>query len=276
MSLVKKYDGTISKADFQISGMLLYILIFPLLIATFFALISLNIGSFIANLTAYIIYFIGIKVAKQGFLNEKKYKASNLTLAPKTKLKLYGALILGLGSFIASLFCIGESLFSSILLSLATVVGFILYYGLDPFVDKIDGEKSYVITDAIEVINEVKQKLNELEKINYSFYNNDIKKSLIIIISDIKDIVSKIEDDPDLLQKARKLFKVYLTRVTDITKELSLEQNLDEAIENRYLGLLNELKVSIVHQKELIVENDLTALDIQIEALQKQIKQEGV
>jgi len=275
MSIVKKYTP-IAQTNFQISGMLLYILIFPLLIATFFALLSLNISSFIANLTAYAIYFIGIKVAKQGFLNEKKYKSSNLTLAPKKKLKLYGALILGSGSFTASLFCIGESLISSIVLTLATVVGFILYYGLDPYIDKINGEKSKVITDAIEVINEVKQKLNELEKINYSFYHNDIKKSLIIIISDIKEIVLKIEDDPDLLQKARKLFKVYLTRVTDISKELSLEKNLDKTIENRYLELLNELKISIVKQKELIVQKDLTGLDIQIEALQKQIKQEGV
>lgn len=275
MSLVKKYDG-ISKSSFQISGMLLYILIFPLLIATFFALIALNIGSFIANLTAYAVYFLGIKVAKQGFVNERKYKESNLTLAPKTPLKLYGAVILGAGSFVASLFCIGESLLSSIILSMATIVGFILYYGSDPRLDKIDGEKSKVITDAIEVIDEVKQRLNELEKINYSFYNNDIKKSLIIIISDIKEIVSKIENDPKLLQKARKLFKVYLTRVTNISKELSLEEDIDESIENRYLGLLEELKSSIVKQKELIVKNDLTGLDIQIEALQKQIKQEGV
>ncbi len=272
---VKRYDGS-SKSSIMISGMFLYVLIFPLLLATFFSLIGGDVKKFIFNLIAYVILFSGVKIAKKGFLNEKKYNSSKLALAPKHRYKLLGSLILGIGSFFASYFCVGNSLLSTIMLSLSTTVGFIFYYGLDPTKDKGDGMLSGVTKDAIKVIEEVKEKLKKLEEINYTLYNENIKDNLNIIIEDIEDLVTKVEDNPQLLSKVRKFFKVYLKRVVNITNEFSKMGKQDESIERNYEWMLKELKNTITEQKELLEKKDLVGLDIQIEALSKQLKEEGV
>jgi len=129
------------------------------------------------------------------------------------------------------------------------------------------------------VIEEVKIKLNELEKINYSFYNKDIKESFNIIIKEVEDLVKQVEDDPKILSKVRKFFKVYLTRVVEISGEFSKYKKAgktDKEIEDRFVWLLKELKDTITEQKRLLEKKDLTGLDIQIEALTKQLKDEGV
>ncbi len=272
----KRYDGSKSQNSIMISGMFLYVLIFPLLLATFFSLSSGDVSKFVLNLVAYIILFSGVKVAKKGFLNEKKYNSSKLSLAPKHRYKLLGSIILGIGTFFASYFCVENSIFSTIMLSLATTVGFLFYYGLDPTKDKGDSTLSQVTKDAIEVIEEVKEKLNELEKINYTLYNKNIKDNLNIIIEEIEDLVTKVEDDPKLLSKVRKFFKVYLKRVVNITAEFAKLKDQDKDIERNYEWMLKELKNTITEQKNLLEKKDLVGLDIQIEALSKQLKEEGV
>jgi len=273
--LAKRYDGK-SDVNINLKGMMLYVLIFPLLVATFFSLASGDVKKFVFNLSAYVVFFAGIKVAKKGFEEEKKYNSSKLSLAPKSKYKLKGAMIVGVGSFIASMFCVENSLVSSVMLALATTVGFVFYYGLDPSEDKVDTTLSKILEDAIEVVEDVKLKLSELEKINYKFDNKEIKESFRIIINDIEGFVKKVEDDPRILTKVRKFFKVYLARVVEISKEFSSYDDIDKSVEDRFVSLLDELKQTVVQQKKLLEEKDLTGLDIQIEALQKQLKNEGV
>jgi len=272
----KRYKGDSQNSSVTISGMFLYFLIFPFLLATFFSLISGDVREFILNLVAYLILFSGVKVAKKGFLNEKKYNSSKLSLAPKHRYKLLGSLILGVGAGFASYFCVGNSFFVTMMLSLATTIGFIFYYGLDPLKDKVDSSLEGIARDTVEVIEEVKEKLSELEKINYNSFNKNIKDNLNIIITEIEELVHKVEDEPKLLSKVRKFFKVYLKRVVEITENFSKYGIETDEIEKNYEMMLKELKNTIVEQKNLLKTKDLTGLDIQIEALTKQLKTEGV
>ena len=272
--LAKRYDGETPSINLKIKGLMLSFLTFPLLIAVFFALASGDVRKLVFNLVAYLIYFFGIRLAKKGFEEEKKYKESKLAFAPKKKYKMLGALTLGVGTFVASLFCVDNSLVSSIILSIATIIGFIFYYGLDPSEDKVDTTMSKSLQDAIEVINEVKQKLNELKKIKY--FDKNIQEDFTIIISEISDMVNKVEDEPNLLSKVRKFFKVYLSRVVEISSEYAKYKDIDKDVEERYKWLLKDLKNTIVEQKKLLEKKDLEGLDIQIESLSKQLKNEGV
>jgi len=272
----KRYKGDSQNSSVTISGMFLYILIFPFLLATFFSLVSGDVKEFILNLVAYIILFSGVKVAKKGFLNEKKYNSLKLSLAPKHRYKLLGSLILGVGAGFASYFCVGNSFFTTLMLSLATTVGFIFYYGLDPLKDKVDSTLEGIAKDTVEVIEEVKEKLSELEKINFNIFNKNIKENLNTIIVEIEDLVTKVENDPKLLSKVRKFFKVYLKRVVIITDEFSKIGKQDKEVERNYQWMLEELKNTITEQKSMLEKKDLVGLDIQIEALSKQLKEEGV
>jgi 5-bromo-4-chloroindolyl phosphate hydrolysis protein len=276
--VARKYDGQIPTINVTLKGMMLYFLIFPLLVATFFSLATGDVKKFTLNLIAYVIYFFGIKIAKKGFEEEKKYNSSKLSLAPKRRYKMLASMIIGGATFFSSLFCVENSLITSVVLALSSAIGFIFYYGLDPSVDKVDTTLSKVIQDAIEVIDEVKKRLNELEKINSKFYSKEIKESFNIIIDEVEELVKKIEDDPKILSKVRKFFKVYLSRIVEISSEFSKysENEIDKDIEKRFVWLLKELKDTIIKQKNMLKKKDLVGLDIQIEALTKQLKNEGV
>ena len=133
-----------------------------------------------------------------------------------------------------------------------------------------------ILQDAIKVIDDVKVKLSELEKINYSFYDKNIQANINTIIEEIRVLVERVEDNPKLLSKVRKFFKVYLARVVEITKDFSETTDITEDIKDRYKWLLEDLKNTITEQKSMIEKKDLTGLEIQIEALSKQLKEEGV
>ena len=51
--IAKRYDGEIPTINITLRGMMLYFLIFPLLVATFFSLASGDVKKFIFNLIAY-------------------------------------------------------------------------------------------------------------------------------------------------------------------------------------------------------------------------------
>ncbi len=274
-SKVKKYKG---KAPNSIlwSGMFLYILIFPLLMATFFALVRGDVKKFFFNLISYSIYFIGIKLAKKGFEQEREYKEKKLTFAPKIKYKLFASIVIGSGTFTASFFCVNNSLIASIVLSIATSVGFIFYYGFDPSVDKVNGELHKILEDTIKIIDEVKRKLSKLEEIKYSVEDENIRQNINIIIEEIKVLVQKVEDNPKLLSKVRKFFKVYLSRVVEISEEYSQLINTTQEMKDKYRWLLEDLQNTIIEQKKILETKDLIGLEVQIEALSKQLKEEGV
>ena len=61
--VARKYDGQIPTINVTLKGMMLYFLIFPLLVATFFSLATGDVKKFTLNLIAYVIYFFGIKIA---------------------------------------------------------------------------------------------------------------------------------------------------------------------------------------------------------------------
>ncbi len=274
-SKVKRYKG---KAPNSIlwSGMFLYILIFPLLMATFFALVRGDVKKFFFNLISYSIYFIGIKLAKKGFEQEREYKEKKLTFAPKIKYKFLASIVIGVGTFTASFFCVNNSLIASIVLSIATSVGFIFYYGFDPSVDKVNGELHKILEDTIKIIDEVKRKLSKLEEIKYSVEDENIRQNINIIIEEIKVLVQKVEDNPKLLSKVRKFFKVYLSRVVEISEEYSQLINTTQEVKDKYRWLLEDLQNTIIEQKKILETKDLIGLEVQIEALSKQLKEEGV
>ena len=274
ISKVKKYDGK-PPNSIMISGMFLYILIFPLLMATFFALTQGDIKNFFFNLLSYVIYFVGIKLAKRGFKQEKEYKEKVLTFAPKIKYKFISSIVLGVGTFFASLFCVNNSLITSIVLAIATSFGFVFYYGLDPTKDKVDGEFRKILVDTIKIIDEVKRKLSKLEEIKYSVEDENIRQNINLIIEEIRVLVEKVEDNPKLLSKVRKFFKVYLSRVVEISEEYSKLINNTEEMKDRYKWLLEDLRNTIAEQKRMIEKKDLTGLEVQIEALSKQLREEG-
>ena len=281
MALAKRYDPTIDgKKPFFIKGILLYILALPLILSLFFALVSGKSAAILTLAIATVLYLLGATVARKGFLAEREYNKNILAKAPKHKYKTVSAIILAFATFYTSLFATQNSLILSIILALFFLIGFYLYYGFDPLEDKV-GELGIGVTaeEVIEITGRAKKSVDHLKKIRQRVKDPEVEAMIDSVVRETEDVIGAIEKDPNDLSKARKFFNVYLYRTEQISKEYlkNLENdNIDETLRNNFKELLQSVTKTIHEQKARLDEDDITRLDIQIEALNRQLKNEGV
>ncbi|HIP03135.1 MAG TPA: hypothetical protein EYG75_06430, partial [Campylobacterales bacterium] len=115
--------------------------------------------------------------------------------------------------------------------------------------------------------------------LQHTISDTTVNAKLDSIIKETQNIITAVEENPNDLSRARKFFKVYLHRTEMITKEYASNvksKNIDEKMRANYLHLLETVEETIYQQKERLNEDDITRLDVQIEALTKQLKNEGV
>jgi len=281
MALAKRYDPTADgKKPFFIKGVLLYILALPLILGLFFALIAGKTTAILTLAIATALYLLGATIARKGFLAEREYNKSILAKAPKLKYKTVSAIVLALATFYTSLFAAHNSLILSIVLGVFFIIGFYLYYGFDPVEDKV-GELGIGVTaeEVIEITGRAKKSVDHLKKIRQRVKDPEVEMMIDSVVKETEDVINAIEKDPNDLSKARKFFNVYLYRTEQISKEYlkNLEnENIDETLRKNFKELLQSVTKTIHEQKARLDEDDVTRLDIQIEALNKQLKNEGV
>ncbi len=281
MGLAKRYDPVESdKKLLLIKGVLLYILAFPLILALFFALLSGRTASILTLAVATALTLLGATIARRGFLAERAYNRSRLAKAPRRKYKTVSAIVLAFATFYISFFTTHNGLVLSIVLALFFIIGFYLYYGFDPVTDKV-GELGIGVTaeEVIEITGRAKKSIAQLRNIRRRIKDPEVGAMIDDVVRETEDVIAAIEKDPNDLSKARKFFNVYLYRTEQISSEYlkNLENgNIDEALRNSFKTLLRSVTETIHEQKARLDEEDVTRLDIQIEALNRQLKNEGV
>jgi 5-bromo-4-chloroindolyl phosphate hydrolysis protein len=279
MSKAKRYT-TNKKTSLSLKGLLLYILPAPIMITAIFAFLNGEVSAIINNSIALVLFLITATLAKRGFKQEKDYHDSALTKAPSLPYKFTAALTLSIATFYTSYSCTDNSLFLSIILGIAALIGFYLYYGFDPREDKIGNLPVGVnADDLIEITQEARTKIHNLNNLKKELKNFESKEYLQSIIMETQEIITSVEENPEDLSKSRKFFKIYLSRTEDITQEFveNLHKNsIDEMMTDNYNRLLKSVQETIKAQKAKLDDDDILNLDVQIEALTKQINHEGV
>ena len=281
MAQTKRYEPNKNgKKPFLLKGILLYLLPLPILLTLFFALLNGEFRLIIVNGIAYALFLFAASIARRGFVIEREYKNSILAKAPKIKYKSIASVIITVATFFTSYFATANGLFLSILLGLVAFVGFYLYYGLDPRMDKV-GELNIGVSaeDVIEITSNARKRVENIKKLQNTISDTTVNTKLDAIIKETQNIITAVEENPNDLSRARKFFKVYLHRTEMITKEYASNvksKNIDEKMRANYLHLLETVEETIYQQKERLNEDDITRLDVQIEALTKQLKNEGV
>jgi 5-bromo-4-chloroindolyl phosphate hydrolysis protein len=278
MSQVKRY--TPKKITGSAKALLLYLLPTPIVFTFIFSFFATDGGSVIKSLISLTLFFAAARFAKKGLINEKEYNSSPIAKAPKPPFKLLSAVTLSVATLYTSATLTDNNALFSIVLAISSFAGFYLYYGLDPREDKLPNLPLGVdAKDVIEITEDALKRIEELKEYRYELKNPLTKDLLTHIISESEEIVREVQTSPIDLQKVRKFFKIYLDRTQKISKEYlkNLKNgNIDSKMEKNYNTLLKSVKETIDEQKERLSDDDILRLDIQIEALTKQIKHEGV
>jgi len=279
MAKTKRYTPN-KPSSLSLKGLLLYILPAPIMITAIFAFLRGDMAAILNNSIALVLFLITATLAKRGFRQEKRYHDSTIVKAPSLPFKFTAALSLTIATFYTSYACTGNDLFLSILLGLAAFVGFYLYYGFDPRQDKLGNVPVGVnADDLIEITHEARTKINNLNRLKKELKNFESKEYLQSIIMETGEIITSVEENPADLSKSRKFFKIYLSRTEDITQDFVenlRKNNIDDTMTDNYNRLLKSVQETIKAQKAKLDDDDILNLDVQIEALTKQINHEGV
>lgn len=279
MSKATRYTPKSANASLY-KGLLLYILPSPLLVTLVFAIVKGSSSTIISSVIAIALFYLAATLAKRGFKQEHDYHDSTLSKAPTLPYKMTAAIMLALGVAFSSYALTDNDTILSLLLALSTFVGFYLYYGFDPREDKLgDLPIGIDADDLIEITHDARRRIQSLNEIKKELDSYETKEHLQSIIMQTEEIITAIEKDPKDLPRARKFFKIYLARTEDISQEFLTNQkkgNIDAIMIANYNKLLLSVQETIKEQKEKLEDDDILNLDIQIEALTKQINHEGV
>jgi len=171
------------------------------------------------------------------------------------------------------------TLFSSLLLGLASAIGAVFTYGTDPSRNAPDMSAVGVTSEEVlEILDEADQKILAIEAARDRIHNVEMKDRLKKIVTGVREITDIVEDDPRDLRRARKFLRTYLDGAQRVTEGYADTHKYgdDGELENNFRNVLDTIETVIEEQKGKLLENNLTELDVQIEVLQMQLEKEGV
>ena len=276
MSKATRYDPQKKgKTHFNLKrGNFLYIFLAPLFLAIILALVERNISAFILNAIAFGLFFITAKLNTVGLTQEYKYYTTTLTKAPTVPYKLITAGMLGISTLFTSSVAGGESLITGFFLGTIAIIGYFLYYGFDPRADKLDNIGDISADFVIETLAEARGKLASVEENMRRIKEPEVYEKLRIATDKAHEILNNIESDPKDLRVARKFIIVYIDGIKKVTQSYTdmKEDEINADTKEKFSMLLSDVEKKFDKEIVRLKKNNQFDLDVQIDVLQKQIK----
>jgi 5-bromo-4-chloroindolyl phosphate hydrolysis protein len=255
-------------------GHFLYLFLAPLSLAIILALLQRDIGSFILNIIAFGLFFATAKINSIGLSNEYEYHTKTLTKAPKIPFKTIAAILLGISTLFTATVAGERSILTGTFLAIVSTIGHYLYYGTDPKEDKIDNIGDISAQFVIETLSEARAKLSSIETDISYITDTELYSKLKIATNKGYEIIDTIEDDPKDLRVARKFIIVYIDGIKKVTQSYTSidEEEITSETKKKLSNLLFDIEERFEKEIKRLKKNNQFDLDVNIEVLQKQIK----
>jgi hypothetical protein len=93
----------------------------------------------------------------------------------------------------------------------------------------------------------------------------------------VREMIRLVERDPRDLARARRYLGVYLTGAEEATRKYAenRERLDDPKLHGEYLALLTDLEGSFARGREMLLVDNRTDLEVEIEVLRERLGQEG-
>ena len=277
MSKAKRYQPFHPKKKNRFKnrqGHFLYLFLAPLSLAIILALLQRDIGSFILNIIAFGLFFATAKINSIGLSNEYQYHTKTLTKAPKIPFKTIATILLGISTLFTATVAGERSILTGTFLAIVSTIGHYLYYGTDPKEDKIDNIGDISAQFVIETLSEARAKLSSIETDISYITDTGLYSKLKIATNKGYEIIDTIEDDPKDLRVARKFIIVYIDGIKKVTQSYTSidEEEITSETKKKLSNLLFDIEERFEKEIKRLKKNNQFDLDVNIEVLQKQIK----
>lgn len=264
---------------FGSTGLLLYVLPFLAIPATIKAFITGNLAGIIINASGYALFLFAASLLRRGLIAEATYHEKRVTHAPKWPLKTCAAIVVALTTFYMAWQGAQNTFWVAIAFGFGALLGMYLSYGFDPRAEKtVTGAHGYSTEEISKTINEAENVILSIENANHHIRNVEFNDRIDRICETARSILVELEANPATIRRARKFLLVYLDGASKVTEGYASthQQVTSRELEKNFRNLLDSIETVFKEQKDKLLEEDLFDLDVQMEVLANQLKNEGV
>jgi hypothetical protein len=227
---------------------------------------------------AYLLIVAGASLTRTGLTAEAAYEARAVARPPGFPRKLFGAVAIALGVGLCALRATASPLQAAIFAAIAAGLH-LAAFGLDPMRSKgLDGLDTEALDAAITRIDTAKALIADMRQAAAKFGEQALADQVERLAATATEVLAKIERDPRELRRARRFLAVYLVGARDATVQFaqSFDASGDPAIRDKYAALLTDLEAQFASHRDTLLQDNRTALDVEIDVLRERLKQEGV
>jgi 5-bromo-4-chloroindolyl phosphate hydrolysis protein len=231
---------------------------------------------FIASLGIFFAFIASFVMLRRGIALEKIYNSSKYAKAPQFPLKVIAGALLALTSAFSAL--LGDySIIESIMLGVAVLLGWYLYYGFDPRVDKIEGyENSKSAERIMKLLLEARQDIDTIKKNALELGESEISAAMNATAFAFEKMVKHIEDEPDDYDRARKYLVSYLGELKSMSDTfVKLEKRgKSQQMRDSFLDMLESAVEKLDNQYEKLLDEDMVSLDVKLSVMKQRLENE--
>jgi len=212
---------------------------------------------------------------RDGLIAEAAYKARKVARPPAIPRKIFASLLTGIGVGLAA----HVALVTSLLYGTAAAAAHGLSFGIDPLRSKgLAGFDEFETTRIAKAVDRAEKLLSETIAASHRFNDPVLEGRIEKLASTARDMFRTVEEDPRDLARARKFMGVYLVGARDATIKFAdlYARNRNSTQRADYEALMDDLEKSFARQRETLLLDNRSDLDVEIEVLQDRLKQEGV
>lgn len=217
-------------------------------------------------------------LTREGLRAEEAYLAREVARRPAWPRKMLGSVLMGLGLGLGA-WHPGAGLAVPALLAVLGAGLHLAAFGPDPLADKglagVDGAAADRVAAAVDGAEGY---LAAMQDAIRRAGDRGLSDRVGDFATTARAMFRQIESDPRDLTAARRYLGVYLMGARDATVAFATlyAQTRDPAARAKYESLLADLQVNFAAQRQALLANDRSGLDIQIDVLRERLQQEGV
>ncbi|MEM9715344.1 MAG: 5-bromo-4-chloroindolyl phosphate hydrolysis family protein [Pseudomonadota bacterium] len=210
----------------------------------------------------------------EGRKAEDAYNERQIAKPPAIPRKLFGSILIG--AAVAAVFLSnGDFGFINHLLigGLATVLA-VIAFGLDPMTAKgLEGDDAFERERVAVAIEKAEAYVQETLAAAKTLNDRKLQSRVEDMAASVRDMFRAIEDDPRDLSSSRKYLSVFLRAARDATQKFAshYSRTNDQDARREYENLLSDLENSFSQRREILMLENRTDLDIEIEVLRDRL-----
>ena len=228
---------------------------------------------------ALVILLLAAWLLRDGLIAEAAYNERKVARPPAIPRKLFANGLTGLGVFIAGAFATGDGIVASLVFALIAMAAHAFSFGFDPMRKKgMEGMSEFETERVAKAVDKAEGILSETIAASRRIGDRRIESRVETLATSVREMFRAVEDDPRDLSGARKFLGVYLMGARDATIKFAdlYSKSRDADAKTKYESLLTDLEASFNTQRETMMLDNRTDLDVEIEVLRDRLKQEGL